>query len=141
MKQPFIISQIKWLRYPENKPLIGNMWYLTTLWNYDRTNVFVMHLFWHGTWNTDVDSDIYDDRVVAYSTQPKAFNINDSDVFEFCTALELMKEGIPCKKYETDMPKRLVKKFGTWYLEHLHNGEWKQSDLRLADSLGKWMLA
>ena len=138
MKPPFVISQFKWLPFPENKP---ENWDCLCLCKTNSTSPTIIYealyedsnnTFWADD-GTQSGNDITKD-VVGFALKPTVDL--DSEEFDFSTALELMKEGIKC----------LSESLNTWKIE---NGTfWKATNTGWVtdlpyhnEILNKWRLA
>jgi hypothetical protein len=109
MRLPFRVSTIKWLPYPENKPEVA----------IDVFNSAVYYLCFLNNGRVEILSSFYSREQLSYPSQPdpdsQAFyysngaqcdrvlmfaelpTLDDSDEFDFATALELMKAGVECE--------------------------------------------
>ena len=140
---PFVMTPIKWLPYPENKPHADGCWWLVYL--ADHT---IHQLFYE--WELDGSGfferkDIPNTAEIIYYSD-LFFSIDPaSEDFNFTTAVELMKAGNRCKsvqsgiilhvyddEHETVFKQTVIKNDNTSYWDY---------NLSYDEILGKWRLA
>ena len=138
MKPPFVISQIKWLPYPENKPPDKELDYLCL---YKDGTVFQHqwseYMYAKGITEYDWSSEALPDDIVAFAELPTV-NL-DSEEFDFATALELMKDN--CFNRLVCNGKRYCFVNGLFYTWSSETYEKVIAYFGTNEIMGKWKLA